>query len=208
MYADLLVKPSEAVMCRPASYGGLNVASVKYKALATLIRTFLETAAIPQFRHSLYHTSLYRFHVLDNTSLPNPGLPPYYSGEFFSLIKFVKNEKQMDILQMKTGQWTKVLTENGLTGVGLDGQLVPCRAEVASPSSDWDNIWRLCRLNGLDSELASFNFKLLHGLLITRKGLVWLNPSLDTNCTLCTDHAEDSLVHSFIECSFDNGMGQ
>ena len=109
---------------------------------------------------------------------------------------------------MKRGQWTKVLTENGLAGAVLDGQLVPCRAEVASPSSGWDNIWRLCRLNGLDIELASLNFKLLHGLLITRKGLVRLNPSLDTNCTLCTDHTEDSLVHSFIECSFNNGMGQ
>ena len=46
LYADLLEKPSEAVMCRPASHGGLGVTSVKFKAQAILIRTFLETAAI------------------------------------------------------------------------------------------------------------------------------------------------------------------
>ena len=40
LYADLLEKPSEPVMCRPASYGGLGVASVKFKAQTVLIRTF------------------------------------------------------------------------------------------------------------------------------------------------------------------------
>ena len=57
LYADLLIKPPETVMCRPANHGGLSVMSVKFKALATLIRTFLETAAIPKFRHSLYHAA-------------------------------------------------------------------------------------------------------------------------------------------------------
>ena len=204
LYADLLVKPAEAVMCRPASSGGLNVVSVKYKALATLIRTFLETAAIPQFRHNLYHTSLYRYHILEDTGIPYPGFPPYYSEEFFRLIKWVKYDKQMDILSMRTGQWTKVLTENGLTGIGMNDQLVPCKAELASPRSDWDTIWRLCRLDGLDSELASFNFKLIHGLLITRKGLLRLNLSTNTISNLCTDQAKDSIVHSLIYCSFNN----
>ena len=50
LYADMFEKPSEAVMVRPASYGGLGVFSIKFKALASLIRSFLETAANPQFR--------------------------------------------------------------------------------------------------------------------------------------------------------------
>ena len=77
LYADLLEKPAELVMCRPASYGGLGVASVKFKALAVLIRTFLETAAIPAFRHSLLHSMMFRFHVLEDLSVPDPGFLSY-----------------------------------------------------------------------------------------------------------------------------------
>ena len=71
LYADLFEKPSEAIMCRPVWYGGLGVVSVKFKAMAILIKTFLETAAIPKFRHSLLHSCLFRFHILGDTSLPD-----------------------------------------------------------------------------------------------------------------------------------------
>ena len=77
LYADLWEKPSESVMCRPASYGGLGVASVKHKGQAVLIKTFLETAASPIFRHSLLHSIMFRFHILDDTSVPDPGYLPY-----------------------------------------------------------------------------------------------------------------------------------
>ena len=58
MYADMLLKPEEMVMVRPALSGGLGVHHVGMKALAGLIRTFLETACNPVFRHSLYHELL------------------------------------------------------------------------------------------------------------------------------------------------------
>ena len=41
LYADHLIKPEELVMNRPASYGGLGILNVKYKAMACLIKTFL-----------------------------------------------------------------------------------------------------------------------------------------------------------------------
>ena len=87
LYADLLEKPSESVMCRPPNHGGLGVVSTKHKSLAILIRTFLETAAIPNFRHNLFHHTLYRYHILGDTMLGNPGFPPYYSVSFFNYIK-------------------------------------------------------------------------------------------------------------------------
>ena len=64
MYADHLIKPEELVMHRPASYGGLGILNVKYKAMAGLNKTFLETAGHDKFRPSLYHTILLRYHVL------------------------------------------------------------------------------------------------------------------------------------------------
>ena len=178
LYADLLEKPSEAVMCRPASHGGLGVTSVKYKAQAILIRTFLETAAIPKFRHSLLHSLLFRYHVLEDTSIPDPGYLPYYPATFFEMIRYVHHDTPLNILYMSTGQWVRVLTEQGLTMSVEAGhqQFIPCRAETRYPTNDWTVSWRLCRLPGLGSDLISFNFKLLHGLLVTRQRLHQLTP--------------------------------
>ena len=89
LYGDMFEKPSEIVMCRPTTQGGLGVQSVKHRAQAALIRTFMETAAHPQFRHSLLHTHLFQYHVLGDTSLPDPGFLPYYPQSFFQTIKKV-----------------------------------------------------------------------------------------------------------------------
>ena len=68
LYADLFLKPAELVMFRPAYYGGLEVHNVKYKALAALTRTFLETAYNQSFQRSLFHSNLFRFHILNDRS--------------------------------------------------------------------------------------------------------------------------------------------
>ena len=41
LYGDMLLKPEEMIMSRPAYHGGLGVHNVKMKALAGLITTFL-----------------------------------------------------------------------------------------------------------------------------------------------------------------------
>ena len=33
-------------------------------------------------------------------------------------------------------------------------EYIPCRAELASPTSEWDMCWRVCRLKGLGSDLT------------------------------------------------------
>ena len=78
LYQDCFEKPSELVLYRQAEDGGLGLLHVKVRALALLIRSFLETTANPNFRHSLFHQLLYRYHVLGETDLPDPGYPPYY----------------------------------------------------------------------------------------------------------------------------------
>ena len=210
LYADLLEKPSEAIMCRPVSYGGLGVTSVKHKALAIMIKTFLETAAIPKFRHSLLHTSLYRFHVLEDSSIPDPGYLPYYPPSFFNTIKYVHNETPLNILSMSTSQWVRILTEDGLTMemVGARQQYIPCRAEISSPLTDWSLSWRICRMAGLGSDLASFNLKLLHGLLVTRQRLHHLTPAASARCAHCDEQIDEDLQHALIHCNYNNGTGE
>ena len=195
LYADLLEKPSEMVMCRPASYGGLGVFSVRYKAKALLIRTFLETAVIPKFRHSLLHSLMFRYHVLGDTSVSNPGFLPYYPPSFFQTMRKIHDSTSNNVTTMSIKQWVKVLTEDKL-----------CRVETLSPHSDWTKIWSLCRLRGLGSELASFNFKLLHQLLVTRVRQQRMNPTASPQCTLCQNSQED-LPHALIHCSFNNEVG-
>ena len=209
MYADLLEKPSEAVMCRPPSYGGLGVNSVKYKAQALLTRTFLETAVNPNFRHSLLHSNMFRFHVLGDTSVPNPGYLPYYPQSFFETIKRVHVDTPHDVTVMSIKQWVQILTEDCLTMEVFDEsrRFKPCRAEVSSPSTDWEHSWRLCRLPGLGSELTSSNYKLLHKLLVSRERLHHLTPATSPLCSHCSIENED-LVHALINCDFNHNVGK
>ena len=125
LFQDQLEKPPEMVLHTPVQMGGLGLHSVKYKAMASLIRTFLETAANPAFKHNLYHTLLYRVNVLDDDSVVNPPpLPPYYSAAFFSTIKNVKENTPLNVTTMSTAQWYRVLVEQDITMI--DRWTAPC----------------------------------------------------------------------------------
>ena len=105
LYQDCLEKPSELVLYRKTENGGLGLFNVKIRALALLIRTFLETSANPTFRHSLFHEILFRYHVLDEVSLPNPGFPPFYDKEFFQVIRHYHSNSPLNIAGMTTKEW-------------------------------------------------------------------------------------------------------
>ena len=162
LYQDQLLKPEELVMYRPPSSGGLGVLNVQLKAQAGLIRSFLETAINPKFRTSLYHSTLFRYHVLGETSLPNPGLPPFYSAQFFSKIRQVHEESPLNVALMTEKQWYQLLLEDSCTmeeGNGGQRILIKCRVERANPEADWERSWKLARLPGLGSENISFLLK-------------------------------------------------
>ena len=75
----------------------------------------METAAHPQFCDSLLHSHLFRYHVLRETTLPNPGFLPYYNEHFFNTIRHVYQSSTLNVRTMYISQWTQVLTEDGLT---------------------------------------------------------------------------------------------
>ena len=112
LYQDLLVKPSELVLYRDTKDGGLGLMHVSTRALALLIGTFLETSIHPAFRHSLFHEHLYRYHVMGEHSLPDPGYTPYYNREFFNVICQYKNSTSMNIATMSIKQWYSTLLED------------------------------------------------------------------------------------------------
>ena len=210
LYADQLIKPEEIIMFRPPTYGGLGVHNVKWKAMAGLIRTFLETACIPKFQTSLYHSLLYRYHVLDDHSFPNPGYPPFYNAEFFSLVKAVHNDSPLNVTKMSEKQWYSLLVEEQVTMEHIQGgqwKYISTRTEERSPLTDWAECRRLARLRGLGPENTSFLFKLLHCTLVTQERLARTNPNQTSTCKLPGCLVQEDLKHALIECPGNNGAG-
>jgi hypothetical protein len=212
LYQDQLLKPEELVMHRHPSLGGLGVHHVKLKAQAGLIRTFLETASNPNFRSSLFHSILYRYHVLGETELPYLGFPPFYSQDFFAKIRKVYLETPLNVSKMSEKQWYRVLLEDYCTmEVDDDGQQnnILCRIERASPITDWERSWKLARLPGLGPENVSFLFKLMHDILPTQERVARTKPRASPACPVlgCGDEVENR-AHVLVLCEGNNGVGQ
>ena len=179
---------------------------VKLKALAGLIRTFLEIAGNPHFFQSLYHNILLRYHVLDETSLQDPGFPPFYSKDFFSLIRQVHLNSSLNIFHMSEKMWYRLLLEDYC--IMEEGDYIKCRVERMSPNIELDRCWALVRLPGLGPENISFLFKLLHQILPTQERVARTKPNTSPNCrnNLCQDMLDD-LQHAVINCQANDGVG-
>ena len=88
----MLLKPSEVTLYREVQQGGLGFHQIERRSMANLITTFLQTAANSRFNPSLMHSHLYRFHVLKEHHLPNPG--------FFEIIRKLKKSTPLNPLSM------------------------------------------------------------------------------------------------------------
>ena len=209
----MFAKPEEMVLHRPHSYGGIGLHSVKYKALACYISTFMQTAANPNFRSSLLHQLLYRKHVLDEDDVPGvpAQLPPYLSQDLFNIIKKVKNESPLNITSLTEGDWSRLLTEDYVTmEFNFDSgrkEFRPCKAELACPTTDWSLSWSLCRQQGIPPDLSSFLWKMLLDLLCTQERLHKMGASPSPLCKLCKQET-GTLQHELLECSFNENIGQ
>ena len=212
LYQDLLVKPSELVLYRDTKDGGLGLMHVSTRGLALLIRTFLETYIHPAFRHSLFHEHLYRYHVMGEHSLPDPGYTPYYNRDFFNVICQYKNSSRMKIATMSIKQWYSTLLEDKVLmsppTMDTPAKLLPVRSELLHPNTEWSQVWQLSRTKGLGSGLISFQLKILHELLSTQERIarLGLNEDHPGLCLLCRLETED-LVHSFFDCTRNLGVG-
>ena len=213
LYQDMFEKPSELVLHRPPHYGGLGLHSPKYKALAGFITTFLQTAANPSYRSSLLHNMLYRKYILEEENVAGAPiqLPPYFSEEFFALIRKVKRDSSLSIIFMSEKDWTRVLTEDFIT-MQLNPhtnikEYIPCKAELANPSTDWQLSWSLCRQQGIHPDMASFLWKMLHNLLSTQEKIHRLGASPSPTCYKCKQ-ADGTLRHELLECNNNNNVGQ
>ena len=202
LFMDQFEKPEDIITYRPTSQGGLGLDNIKFRAQSRLITSFLETSTNPKYIHSLYHEVLFKYHIMEDRSYPNPGLPPYYSESFFNTIRKVREQGTLNISKMSSKEWYRVLLEDNLTmETKENGQrtYIRCRAEVQHPCNDWENSWRLARLYGLESDQISFLWRLLHNLLPTQNRISRILQDQDSSCKLCQDPTDD-LLHLF-NCS-------
>ena len=139
------------------------------KSMAHLISTFLQTACNSRFQQSLFHSWLYKFHVEEQTNLPDPGYPPFYDKHFFNIIKEVKNNTPLNPVHMSVKEWYRFLVEKNVTMRTIDQEgrmeMIPCKVEEREPDVFWSESFRICRLIGLSPEIKSFLFKMIHTLL-------------------------------------------
>ena len=202
LFQDMLEKPQELVTYRPTEQGGLGVHNVKARAKAMLIHTFLSQAICPKFPSNQYHNSLYRWHVLEDRTIPDPGRPPYYSVEFFTTIKEVKESTPLNIAWVTVSQWYQLLLENNITHDCSDPnsppRLLPNRLEIKNPGVDFPAPYSMSRSFGLSPEQKSFLFKLMQCLLPTRDRLERLGKVNSSDCTHCPG-TTDSTTH-LLEC--------
>ena len=155
LYQDLLIKPQEIMMFRQVNEGGLAVHNVKVRAMAMLLHTFLSQAISPAFPASVYYSSLYRWHILEDRNIPNPGCPPYYSSHFFSIIKEVADNSPLNVAHLSVKQWYRLLLEQGITHSSEDPTVPPAiiasKLQLLLPTQE-----RLARLGKKPSPACTF----------------------------------------------------
>ena len=211
-YQDLYQKPSEVLLYRRVDEGGLGLFHIQSKAQAHLVATFLQTAANSKYNLSLFHSWLYRFHVLGESELPNPGFTPYYDQKFFDIIKFVKENTPLNPIYMSMKEWYRVLLETNMTKREVTRgdnmlELVPCKVELKNPEVQWPMVYRCIRLKGISPDSKSFLFKLVHMLLPSRERLNHLSQNNSPLCW-CNSGASETYQHLFLECEKNREAGQ
>ena len=119
------------------------------------------------------HSDIYGKYVLQEKDVPGAPdqRPPYFPQELFDVIKKIKSKTTSNISILSEKDWCRLLTEEYITmDTNLDDNPIfhLCKAEFASPGTDWSISWSLCRQQGLSPELSSFLWKLLLDLLGTQ----------------------------------------
>lgn len=201
LYCDHIERPRPLITHRDKDDGGMGVHDPEWKTRAFYTRSFLETAIIPGYNHSLYHTALYDQHVLDEVVSPILPNNPYFNVHFFNNIKRAITDGH-DPITMTTKDWyiyflSKDQTENNT------GNKVMCKIEEKYPLWNWGMIWKRVIIKGITNDKKSFIWRLIHDLIPTHDRCAKVNQHLSPNCTNCdTEKVDSILLHTFTDCSY------
>ena len=85
------------------------------------------------------------------TDLLDPGYTPYFTKEFFSILREVKDNTPLNPVQMSVKEWYRYLLERNVVKRKIDEdgrqELIPCKIEERLPDVPWGESYRLSRLH-------------------------------------------------------------
>ena len=208
IYQDMFEKPEELLLYRHLKKEGL--VSTISRARLLLVSSLPSSRLLPILATSSLYTTLYST-ILDD-SAPDIAAPPYYSGNFFSIIREVKENTPLNPVHMTVREWYRYLLEKEVTMETVDdeGRMVAklCKVEEREPDQDWQLSFDLARRKGLSPDTKSFNFKLLHLLLPSKERLNQLLPTSSPSCVLCTSQQSESVLHALFDCDKNREAAQ
>ena len=73
------------------------------------------------------------FLTLPLVSLPDPGVTPFYTKEFFEVIRHYHQHSSLNVAVMTTKQWYQVLLEDRLITDNSPDTLIPTPVEILHP---------------------------------------------------------------------------
>ena len=187
IYQPNLAKPTECLLYRQVSEGGLGLYNISCRAKANLIKSFLETACGLKFKVNLFHKAIFDHYVLEDDS-PSPGKPPYYNSEFFHLIKEAKHEN-LDVKTLSLKDWYKRILERDVThdsnGDNQESFLIESRMEYIYPHIDHRNSWSVLQIKGISPSLRSELYMIKNDLHPSQERLHRFKKAKNGNCLRC-----------------------
>ena len=187
---------------------------IQNRAKAALISTFLQTAINPNFSRNFYHNYLYRYYILGE-NLPKPDIPPNFAGDFFPIIRRLRESltdiENSNLISIYNFLMTEILCDPTQIDDDLIAPLIPLKCEREAPETDWKRSWRLTRMKGLGPDLTSFMMKTLWRVIPTRSRLHRILPAVyqSPDCQHCgtlqarTPETQD---HALYTCEANQGL--
>ena len=166
------------------------------------IRSFLETAANPCFRHSPSNRELFLQKVRGENPNFRVELSPSFNGKFFELLKKIDVMSGYTIEFLTIKEIYSLLVDHNKL-MGSDNVTIPLHCEAKLSWLDWSQAWSMIRLRGLDPESASTSFKIMHDILPTKHKVDQMsknNQPLQGRCTFCPQYNDD-IIHALSLCS-------
>jgi hypothetical protein len=86
----------------------------------------------------------------------------------------------------------------GVDNITYEQHLIPCRAELASPTTDWSLSWQAFRQPGVPPDLASFLWRMLLNLLSTKAKLHRMGTIRSSLCKMQGCTGVGTLYHELL----------
>ena len=202
LFQDLCSKPSDVALYRSTDMGGLGLFHVESRCQAMHIRSFLETAANPCFRHSPSNRELFLQRVRGEAPNFKVELSPSFNKKFFEIMKKIDEMSGFTIEFLTIKEIYSLLLDNNKL-LDQENVPIPLHCETKLSWLDWGQAWEMIRLRGLNPEAASTCYKIMHEILPTKHKVDQMSRNKQPSqgkCTFCPQHNDD-VIHALTLCS-------